>query len=69
MAGDRNQGIMLSCSDSSGVGLHALIVEDEPLIGLSLKDCVERAGIEAVWSSRIALLILRSMAEAGRSTS
>lgn len=26
-----------------------LIVEDEPLIGMSLRDCLERAGIETVW--------------------
>jgi DNA-binding response OmpR family regulator len=26
-----------------------LIVEDEPLIGLHLKDCFERAGIDTVW--------------------
>jgi DNA-binding response OmpR family regulator len=37
-----------------------LIVEDEPLIGLHLKDCFERAGIDTVWvqSDRAAYVAL-----------
>lgn len=31
------------------LGGRKLIVEDEPLIGLSLKDSLERAGCEVVW--------------------
>jgi DNA-binding response OmpR family regulator len=41
--------------------LRILIVEDEPLIGLSLKDCLERAGHDVVWvqSDRAAYTALR----------
>lgn len=33
----------------SGSRRHVLIVEDEPLIGLDLKDCLERNGNNVMW--------------------
>lgn len=41
--------------------LRVLIVEDEPLIGLGLKDCLERAGHQVVWvqSDRAAYTALK----------
>ena len=46
---------------SAGRAYRLLIVEDEPLIGLSLKDCLERAGHEVVWvqSDRAAYTALK----------
>ena len=46
--------------------LRILIVEDEPLIGLGLKDCLERAGHEVVWvqTDRAAYTALKGLGRA-----
>jgi DNA-binding response OmpR family regulator len=43
-----------------------LIVEDEPLIGLSLKDCLDRAGHDVIWveSDRAAYTALKGQGRA-----
>lgn len=38
-----------SLTVATGRSHRILVVEDEPLIGLSFKDCLERAGHEVVW--------------------